>query len=498
MTTISAVNTSRGTFEADGQTYRIQDTNIKGLANLTSMSDSEVIALLENVDLSSLEPVSDTFSSSSTIDVSGSTSEELEEMKADLEAERQETLNQMTEIEAQIEKLIEKAEKLTEDALAKQEAQTEEYQEEAKAVVKQQMQAYVAANKEGGQGMTREQLQSNITGALPNCCSEMTEIFNSFTEANGLLDEVDSYIGDLRSLIEDVKSFDTQISALDNSIETAKAAEEAAAASASCCDPIGFETEDGSRYDFIVDDGAFDSTSDFLGAEDQWAAMQALDTSGDGIVDADELSAANIKMVKTDANGNQSVVDIAEEFGEDFSVDLSSYQNALQADYNGTLDLGDDDGDGAANQTLLGTFNVNIDGESIQGYNTFDDVDWLADNYGIENANETAAADSSSTIFSDAANMHEALANMYQEQSEALREKLNAGYEKFDLTEEELSEFDAALQAEADKNAAEFISSLSPAEEEDGETTETPETTEGAEVDPADPQVVDEDLLLEQ
>lgn len=494
---ITAVNASRGTFEADGQVYNLKDAGIE-LRDLNSMGESDIIQMLEGVDLSSLTPVEDTFESSTTKNVSGSTSEELEAMKADLEAERQENLDKMSEIEAQIEELIQQAEKLTEEALAKQEADTEEYQEEAKAVVKEQMQAYVAANKEGGEGMSREDLQSNITNALPNC-PNMAEIFNSFAEANGILDEVDSYVGDLRGLIDEVKSIDTQITALDNSIETAKAAEEAAAAASRCCDPIGFETEDGSRYDFIVDDGEFDSTSDFLGAENQWAEMAALDSeenggNGDGIVDANELKAANIKLVKTDANGKQSTVDIADEFGEDFSIDLSSYKNASQAAYtNGTIDTADDDGDGAANQTLLGTFTVNTGDKEIQGYNTFDDVDWLSENYNVANANEAADADSENPVFSDAVNMHEALANMYEQQSEALREKLNSGYEKFDLSEEELEEFDATLKAEAERNAENFLSSLEPAEE-DGEAEEADPAAE--ETDPEKDE--DEELLLQE
>lgn len=469
---ISSVNIQNNTFVADGQTYEI---TAAGIQNPFRYNEEELINLLENVNLDELNPVEDTFESTtaSSVDTAGKSSEELEEMKAELEDKKAENYDKMGKIEDKIEELIDEATEKVEEAEGEYETAQEQYQEDAKATLKEQMKAYVAANKEDGEGMTREQLQQNIANALPNA-PQVAEVFNAYAEATGLLDEVDSLVFDLRGIIEETKTIEDQISSLDNSIEMAKAAEEAAKS----CDPIGFETEDGTKYDFIVDDGAFDSTSDFLGAEDQWAEMEALDTDGDGIVNNEELKAGNIKMVKTEADGTQSVVDVAEEFGEDFSIDLNSYKSAEEGAQYAGIDAGDHDGDGTANQELLGTFGVNLgDGEeAITGYNTLDDTEWLADEYGLSVAE---AGEDSGSSYSAELQIHADLATTYEEQVQALRERIDQGYELFELEEEEMADFDDTLKAEADKNANEFLATLNAnqAEEED-QAEETPEDEE--------------------
>ena len=474
---ISSVNIQNNTFVADGQTYEI---TAAGIQNPFRYNEEDLINLLENVNLDELNPVEDTFESTtaSSVDTAGKSSEELEDMKAELEDKKAENYDKMGKIEDKIEELIDEATEKVEEAEENYETAQEQYQEDAKAVLKDQMKAYVAANKEDGEGMTREQLQQNIANALPNA-PQVAEVFNAYAEATGLLDEVDSLVFDLRGIIEETKTIEDQISSLDNSIEMAKAAEAAATEASSCCDPIGFEKEDGTKYDFIVDDGAFDSTSDFLGAEDQWAEMEALDTDGDGIVNNEELKAGNIKMVKTEADGTQSIVDVAEEFGEDFSIDLNSYKSAEDGAQYAGIDTGDHDGDGAANQELLGTFSVNLgDGEeAITGYNTLDDTEWLADEYGLSAAE--AGEEGSQSAYSAELQIHADLATVYEEQVQALRERIDQGYELFELEEEEMADFDDTLKAEADKNANEFLATLNAnqAEEED-QTEESPEDEE--------------------
>lgn len=458
------VNISAGTFSVNGQTYDLKEA---GIQNPTKYNEEELVNMLEGVDLSALTPLyEDTFTNgTSSVDVSDKSSEELEAMKAELEEERDANYEEMEAIEAHIEELIEKAEDLAETAATEQKEQTEAYKEESKQAVKEQMAAYVEANKNGN-GMTREELQKNITNAVPNA-PEMANIFNQLAEANGILDEVDSYVLDLRSLIEDTRSLEDQISALDNNIQVAKEAEEAAKS----CDPIGFEFE-GATYDFIVqDEDGFNSTSDFLGAEDQWAAMQALDTDQDGTVNYEELKAGNIQLVKTEGDA-QSVVDIADVFGEDFSIDLNSYTSAEEgAEYAG-IDTADHDNDGTVNQELLGTFSLNINGEEVSGYNTLDDTEWLADTYGIEafaaDENETSA------MYSEALQSHVTLAELYEQKSETLRAQINENYEAFGLSEDEIAEFDSILQAEADKKASEFLATLNAnqAENKDEEVVE--------------------------
>ena len=439
---ISSVNIQNNTFVADGQTYEI---TAAGIQNPFRYNEEELINLLENVNLDELNPVEDTFESTtaSSVDTAGKSSEELEEMKAELEDKKAENYDKMGKIEDKIEELIDEATEKVEEAEGEYETAQEQYQEDAKAALKEQMKAYVAANKEDGEGMTREQLQQNIANALPNA-PQVAEVFNAYAEATGLLDEVDSLVFDLRGIIEETKTIEDQISSLDNSIEMAKAAEEAA-----------------------------------LGAEDQWAEMEALDTDGDGIVNNEELKAGNIKMVKTEADGTQSVVDVAEEFGEDFSIDLNSYKSAEEGAQYAGIDAGDHDGDGTANQELLGTFGVNLgDGEeAITGYNTLDDTEWLADEYGLSVAE--AGEEGSQSAYSAELQIHADLATTYEEQVQALRERIDQGYELFELEEEEMADFDDTLKAEADKNANEFLATLNAnqAEDED-QAEETPEDEE--------------------
>ena len=470
------VNISAGTFSVNGQTYELKEA---GIDNPYRYSDEEIINLLEGVDLSSLTPLeNDTFTNStSSVEVSDKSADELEEMKAELEEERDENYEKMEALEAQIEELIEKAEDLAEAAENEQKEQTEAYEEDSKAAVKEQMQAYVEANK-NGEGMTREELQNNITNALPNN-PNMANIFNSLAEANGILDEVDTYVLNLRSLIEDTRSIEDQISALDNNIEVAKAAEEEAQAANNCCDPIGFEYE-GATYDFIVqDEDGFNSTSDFLGAEDQWAAMQALDTDQDGTVNYEELKAGNIQLVKTEGDA-QSVVDIADVFGEDFSIDLNTYKSVDEgAEYAG-IDTGDHDNDGTVNQELLGTFSLNIGDETIEGYNTLDDTEWLSETYGIDAA--VADDEEATSTYSEALQAHVTLAELYEQKSESLREQLNEDYELFDLSEDEIAEFDSILQAEADKEASEFMATLNANQADEAEEVEVVEEEEEEEL----------------
>ena len=84
----------------------------------------------------------------------------------DLEEERDDNYEKMEKIEAHIEDLTEQAEANIMKAAKQQEAAVEEHEEETQKAVDEQLNAYVAANKEGGEGMTREELQKNVKGAL--------------------------------------------------------------------------------------------------------------------------------------------------------------------------------------------------------------------------------------------------------------------------------------------------------------------------------------------
>ena len=395
----------------------------------------------------------------------------------------------MEELEAEIQELAEAAKENITKAAAAQETAVKEHEEEAKAAVDENLAAYIEANKEGGEGMTKDELQNNIRGSLEGT-PEVADAVSAMLEANEQIAEIDTCLGDLNKLIQDTQALEADIEVKKGDLDAQIKADEAA----KCCDPIGFTTTDEegnqAQYDFIVDDGAFDSTSDFLGAENQWEEMAALDTDGDNIVSSAELQAGNIKAVKTNADGSQEVVDLADEFGEDFSIDLASYQQG--GSHSAVDTTTDHDGDGTADQQMLGTFNINANGQTISGYNTLDDTDWLAEQYGLTAETPAADADAAQALdpsmFSEDLQPHVNFFNLYTEESANLKEQLKGVGESVNLTEEAF----ASINAVAAKDAS----------EEAGE-----ETTEGEEqtlvdtetvADPASMTAEEEELLREE
>lgn len=404
---------------------------------------------------------------------------------SELEDKRDANYEEMDAIKAEIETLTAEAEDEINQALMQQEAAVAEHEEETKKLVNENLNAYIEANK-NGEGMTREQLQQNIkdgaaSAGLPAAIGDATALIMS---ANGKLDEVDGLLGDLNSLINDTKTIETEIDAKIqefDAVEAAAEAERQAEAQSNCnpCDPIGFQATDKNgnkaQYDFIKDDGAFDSTDDFLGAENQWAEMQALDTDGDNIVTAAELEAGNIKAVKTNEDGSQEVVSMADEFGEDFQIDLSTYQ---QGGSHSAIDsTSDTDGDGILDQELLGTFSVNTGSETVQGYNTLDDVDFLTENYGIQAGTQATAGteEAEATEFEFSTELQENM-NFFQTYTEKvaeLREKLMEAWKSIGATEEQVTNYN-----EISREAMEDVETVKPGEESNNEEA-TEENLEG-------------------
>ena len=418
-----------------------------------------------------------------TTSVAGEESTKIQEEIDALEEEKDANYEKIEKIEAEIEALTKKAEENIMKAAKVQEEKVAEHEEETQAAVEENINAYVEANKEGGKGMTREELQAGIKSSLSNV-PEVGDAISAAIEANAQITEIDTKLGDLNSLIADTKEIESKIEAKTQQKDACEKAEEAEAKAAEeaakCCDPIGFTMGEGAeqtQYDFIVDDGAFDSTSDFLGAENQWAAMQELDTDGDQVVSAAELEAGNIKMVKTDAEGNQSVVSIAEEFGEDFSINLASYQEG--GSHSAIDSTTDADNDGTVDQELLGTFSMNVNGQEIQGYNTLDDTDWLAENYGL--STETAAKEESAKLDESSYSMelkqHVNFFNTYTQKVEDLKEELKATWVTLGQTEATLEALNGKAAEDAVEQVEETAEVGNPAatdEATEKEETETP------------------------
>ena len=201
----------------------------------------------------------------------------------ELEEKKDANTEEIEAIKAEIETLTAEAEDEINQALAAQEQAVADHKDATNKLVKDSLANYIAANEEGGEGMTRDELQASIKqGAqdlgLPAEIGDATAMLMSASEK---LDEVDGLLGDLNGLILENQSLESQINGkcteFDAVEEAAKKAEEE---KKKCCDPIGFEAtdKDGNKaqYDFIKDDGNFDSTDDFLGAQNQWQEMAAL------------------------------------------------------------------------------------------------------------------------------------------------------------------------------------------------------------------------------
>lgn len=441
------------------------------------VDEDEYLELEAAVNAGKTEAANKTSGTQATTATGSETSEQIKEELDELKEERSENYEKMKKIEGEIEKLADQAKANITKAVAAQRAEIKEHEEETQATVQENIQAYIDANKEGGEGMTREQLQENIKGSLSDI-PNIGDAVSAAIAANDELNKIDAHLVDLRALIQDTHSLEIQINAKEAEYESVKAAEEAAAEAAkNSCDPIGFtmgEGENQAQYDFIIDDGAFDSTNDFLGAENQWTEMINLDTDGDNIVSTAELQAGNIKAVKTNADGTQEIVDLASEFGEDFSIDLSSYtQGGSHSAVNTTSDH---DNDGVMDQELLGTFNVNANGQTISGYNTLDDVEYLTENYNIAAGTET---EDKAQDFSDALKIHAKFEKEYTELSEQLRGELREVFINFGQTDEVIEEFQTIETEKAGKEVEQFNDKIGYVrKEETEESTESQEETE--------------------
>lgn len=127
---------------------------------------------------------------------------------------------------------------------------------------------------------------------------------------------------------------------------------------ASSCDPISF-SKDGVTNHFIADrdnDGVFDDSSEFLGAQDGWEEMKAYDKDQNGVIEGSELK--NLQMVSVDEATGQYTFRSAKDAGIG-SIDLSTYQEKGSMDVTGDV--------------LRGEFKINMtDGSVVDGVQTDD------------------------------------------------------------------------------------------------------------------------------
>ncbi len=139
--------------------------------------------------------------------------------------------------------------------------------------------------------------------------------------------------------------------------------------STSRSDPIGF-TDGNVRYEFVSDNnnnGKFDDKSEFLGAKDGWAEMEAYDADGNGKIEGKELE--KLQMVGIDQKTGEHDFISAAEAGIE-SIDLSTYDEVNEEQITGDL--------------LVGNFQVNMkDGDVLDAEHTLDTDRNIQNKYGM-------------------------------------------------------------------------------------------------------------------
>lgn len=288
---------------------------------------------------------------------------------ANIQKEKEETDEKIAQLQQQATELKEEIDAAIEEAIKSANKYTEEQQERIKNTVDSVMEEYLSG------AISKEEMKAKLGTLLgeidPELPSEITSVLDSIDSKINELQQITSTIAELQTISE---CFGKQIENANQRLENLCAQKEEAEKreeEAAKCDPIGFVTDDGKICDFIIDrngDGKFNNETEFLGAENNWNEMINLDKLGnnDGVVSADEMQNAGVKVLVTDADGKQSIVDVADLGVEE--VDLSTYQSVNQQIGNGN--------------EVLGVFGMTINGKQTNDtYNTLDSIDWLDKHY---------------------------------------------------------------------------------------------------------------------
>ena len=303
--------------EADGDTYQVDG---KGLTD----ADIQTLAGELNATIKGADEAQTT--EATTAD--DADLEANKEKKAELQAQW-DALNTSAEtIKETVEKLSEEIKTSLDEAIEAQKEITEEEQERVKELVSTQIEQF-KKDKEAGKDVKMSDLQANIKAGLAEggFDEEMSTILSDLVVTNTKMVTMDSLLSELGVINGQMKMLDTEMANLDKVIEEQeKAAEEAA--NCNPCDPIGFKNEDGTTFEFVVDkdgNGELSNFSEFLGSENFFDEMVALDGDGSGDVTNDELNQEGVMVLVKDANGNQELKSIEEAFsGEDANVDLNN------------------------------------------------------------------------------------------------------------------------------------------------------------------------------
>ncbi|MBQ8476763.1 hypothetical protein IJ531_06860, partial [bacterium] len=277
-------------------------------------------------------------------------------------------------LEINIMMLQDEVEKTLKDKIAESDKIAKEQKEDSARAVSKCLSEYSSSNGEMTYDDFKKNLGSKLDSIANSANSQLSRVILEMVDAERKMTTLTGYLGKMQCLIQDNASLSASMKTEQTNLSDLIAQQ--TAANAQCCDsecqrtdPIGFMDGD-VRYDFFIDkdnDTKLSNENEFLGAQNGFQELQDIDDDGDGIVDVKELQAHNVKVVVTQADGTQSIKDIADVFGEKDSINLNTYQ-ALHAD------MGD-------NNILEGTFEVKKGDNTLEGYHTLDSIDWLDKNY---------------------------------------------------------------------------------------------------------------------
>ena len=334
---------------------------------------------------------------------------------------------EMQVLEVTIEALQDEVEEQVDKAIDESKDIQEESKNKAKEAINKNLNAYTNSNGD----MTYEEFQNGISSDLKGIETksgrQLSEVVNSLLDANYKMNLLKGYVSDLTNLNQDniQLTSDAEVAKEDLDTLLQEAAESGSSdPDAECTDPIGFYSNE-TRYDFFVDRDKNEDISnekEFLGAQSGFEEVQKLDSDGNNIVTASELEKANIKIVKTNIDGSQEIVDVDEIFtNPNDGINLASYKQANE-------DLGE-------GNKLIGTFNASINGKTLEGYQTLDTNEWLDENYDFSDKDEGIGRFAQdSTDITEAYNADEKI-NIFTLRNSELEADLNDAYSAWGLSD---------------------------------------------------------------
>lgn len=342
---------------------------------------------------------------------------------------------------------IDALQKEVEDQINEAIEDSEDIQEENKKKAQDAVSNRLSEYKNSNGKMTYEEFQQNISSDLSGISTKtgrkLSEVVVSMIDANHKMNLLKGYVSEMSELTSNNEALTTQANSVKDEITelVKEQAENAGSADsdAECTDPIGFST-DTARFDFFIDkdnNSDISNANEFLGAENGFSEVKALDTDSDGIVTGEELDSANVMVVKTNSDGTQEIVKASSVFSSDGDgINLSSYQNTNEDIGNGN--------------TLLGTFSATVNGNSMEGYQTLDSNEWLDSNYDftdkIEGKGDYAQGDD---YVEEAVDFSDKI-NIFTLKNTELEENLSKAWTNLGLTQDQAEQLISIKQSESE------------------------------------------------